>query len=71
MKYFKQFLYTTALMLCLPLLTHAQKFAYVSTDYILEQMGEYKEAQKTLDNLSIAWQKDIEAKYAAIDKMYK
>ena len=51
--------------------TFAQKFAYVDTDYILENIPEYQEAQKKLDNLSVTWQKQIEAKYAEIDRLYK
>jgi outer membrane protein len=51
--------------------TFAQKFAYVDTDYILSQIPEYKAAQTELDKISAQWQKEIEAKYAEIDKMYK
>jgi outer membrane protein len=49
----------------------AQKFAYVDTQYILENMPEYKSAQSQLDRISLQWQKEIEAKFAEIDKMYK
>lgn len=49
----------------------AQKFAYVDTEYILGQIPEYKSAQSELDKISVQWQKEIEAKYAEIDKMYK
>ena len=49
----------------------AQKFAYVDSDYILGQIPEYKAAQSELDKISVQWQKEIEAKYAEIDKMYK
>jgi outer membrane protein len=48
----------------------AQKFAYVDTQYILENLPEYKSAQQQLDRISIQWQKEIEAKFAEIDKMY-
>jgi outer membrane protein len=48
-----------------------QKYAYVNTEYILDNVPEYKTAQTELDNLSIQWQKEIEAKLAEIDKMYK
>lgn len=50
---------------------YAQKYAYVDTQYILNNIPEYKSAQSQLDNISITWQKEIEAKYAEIDKMYK
>lgn len=49
----------------------AQKIAYVNTDYILDNIPEYADAQAQLDELSIQWQKEIEAKFAEIDKMYK
>jgi outer membrane protein len=49
----------------------AQKFAYVDSEYILENMSEYRDAQDVLDKLSLDWQKEIELKFAAIDKMYK
>ncbi|HNQ11807.1 MAG TPA: OmpH family outer membrane protein [Bacteroidia bacterium] len=49
----------------------AQKFAYVDTDYILENIPEYKSAQQQLDQISVSWQKEIESKYAAIDKLYR
>jgi outer membrane protein len=49
----------------------AQKYAYIDTQYILDNISEYKAAQQQLDQLSIAWQKEIETKYAAIDKLYK
>lgn len=52
-------------------LANAQKFAFVDTDYILDNIPEYKAAQKQLDDLSVQWQKQIEAKYAEIDKLYK
>jgi len=49
----------------------AQKYAYVNTDYILDNVPEYADAQAQLDELSVQWQKEIETKFAEIDKMYK
>jgi outer membrane protein len=49
----------------------AQKFCYVDTDYILAQSPAYQAAQTELNNLSIQWQKEVEAKFAEIDLMYK
>ncbi len=60
--------------LCLIALTqglHAQRYAIVDTMYILEKMPDYKDAQKKLDQFSEQWQKEIEDKQAALDKMYK
>ena len=48
-----------------------QKFAYVDTDYILNKIPEFKQAQDKLDNFSADWQAEIESKYAAVEKMYR
>ena len=51
--------------------TWAQKFAYVDSEYILNNIPSYKAAQEQIDKISAEWQKEVEAKYAEIDKMYK
>ncbi|HXB90822.1 MAG TPA: OmpH family outer membrane protein [Puia sp.] len=48
-----------------------ERYAIVDTKYILEKMPEYKDAQKKLDQTSMQWQKEIDTKQAALDKMYK
>ena len=50
---------------------HAQKFAFVDSQYILDNLPEYTEAQAQLDEASAQWQKEIEAKFAEVDKMYQ
>lgn len=47
------------------------KMGYVDTDYILGNIPEYKAAEKELDKVSVDWQKEVEAKYSEIDKLYK
>lgn len=49
----------------------AQRFAYIDSEYILNNIPEYQEAQKELDAQSAVWQQQIEAKYAEIDRLYK
>lgn len=48
----------------------AQKYAYVDTEYILENIPEYEDAQNQLDELSAEYQAEIEDKYAEINKMF-
>ena len=50
---------------------YAQRFAYVDSQYILSKIPEYKTAQDELNQLSVQWQKEIEAKYSEIDQLYK
>jgi outer membrane protein len=41
----------------------AQKYAYIDSDYILENVPEYKEAKDKLNKLADRWTKDIEERY--------
>jgi len=49
----------------------SQKYAYVDSDYILDNIPEYQDAQNQLDELAAEYQKEIEDKFAEIDKLYK
>lgn len=51
--------------------TFAQKFAYVDSDYILKSIPEYQNAQNEIDELSKAWQAEIEAMFTQVEQMYK
>jgi len=66
----KKILFVCAL-LALSVAGRTQHIAIVDTKYILDKMPEYKEAQKQLDQTSMGWQKEIDDKQAALDKMYK
>ncbi len=47
---------------------YSQKFGYVNSDYILNNMPEYKEALQEIDILSKAWEKEISDMYIEIEK---
>jgi len=49
----------------------AQKFAYVDSQFILEHIPEYTEAQEQLENLSYQWQEEVESAYQNIDQLYR
>jgi outer membrane protein len=46
----------------------AQRFGYVDTDYILENLPQYSQAQKTLQNQTQQWNQDIQNRQAAVNK---
>ncbi|MBO5838508.1 MAG: OmpH family outer membrane protein [Bacteroidales bacterium] len=50
---------------------YAQKYACVDTEYILSNVPEYKQAQKELEEVSVQWQKEVEVKFQAVDRLYK
>ena len=49
----------------------AQKYAFVDTEYILNNIPTYKSAQAQLDKLSVDWEKEIGAMYAEVERLYK
>lgn len=58
-------------MIMLALHASAQRYAIIDTKYILDKMPEYKDADTKLQQVSEQWQKDIDTRQAALDKMYK
>ena len=64
-------LLTLTMMLAAVMTATAQRFAYVDTDYILENIPQYNDKQAQLDEIAVQWQGEIEALYAEIDRMYK
>ena len=49
----------------------AQKFAFIDSDYILENIPAFRAAQEQLDQLSRQYQKELESMYAEVEKMYQ
>ncbi len=67
----KKLILTFAVILSTFVVSIAQKYAFVDSDYILNNIPEYQDALDILDEFSIDWQKQIEEKFAAVDKLYK
>ena len=64
------------LFICITLLglssnTNAQRYCYVDTQYILDNIPEYATAQLEIDRLSVEWQNQIEAQFSKVDKKNK
>ncbi|MGE0770555.1 MAG: OmpH family outer membrane protein [Cyclobacteriaceae bacterium] len=49
---------------------NAQKFGYIDSNFILSKMPEYQKAQGEIDQLSAAWQKEIEAMQKEVETLY-
>ena len=49
----------------------AQKYAFVDTEYILDNIPAYKAAQDQLDQLSRQYQKELETMHAEVEQMYQ
>lgn len=59
------------LLLALPLMASAQKYACVNTEYILANIPDYTRAQTQLNKQAENLQKEVEAKFQEIDRLYK
>ncbi len=55
----------------IPLFVNAQKYCYVDTQYILDNMPDYSAAQSELNKTSEKWQREIELRYEVIENMNK
>ncbi len=49
----------------------AQKYSVIDSEYILDNLSDYKRAQDQLDNFSKNWQKEIDAKIQEVERLYK
>ncbi|MBN2805111.1 MAG: OmpH family outer membrane protein [Prolixibacteraceae bacterium] len=66
----KRILVALVLMFSMVMVSQAQKYAFVDTEYILENIPAYTAAQEQLDQLSVQYQKELEAIQAELEKMY-
>ncbi|HWV71611.1 MAG TPA: OmpH family outer membrane protein [Pseudosphingobacterium sp.] len=67
----KKIILTLAIILVTGVSAFAQRFAYVDSEYILKHIPEYVSAQKQLEDMSVKWQKEVDARYGSIERMYK
>jgi len=67
----KKIFLSTVFLLFITGVSFSQKYAYIDSEYIMDNIPEYKDAQLEIDALSKQWQKDIEQKFKEIDNLYK
>lgn len=66
----KKLLFTLAIIVMGSMSAFAQRFAYVDTEYILNKISSYKEAQNKLDGMVVVWNEEIEQKYNEVKQLY-
>jgi outer membrane protein len=67
----KKIIVLTVLMLAATFSGTAQKFAFVDSEYIRNNIPAFTAAQQQLDKLSEGWEKEVANGYAAVEQMYK
>jgi outer membrane protein len=52
-------------------ITSAQKYGFIDSGYVLENIPSYRAAQEQLNQLSVQYQKELETMHAEIEQMYQ
>ena len=67
----KKSLIIAMVIIATALTADAQRFAYVNTDYILQNIPEYKAAQDQIDKITTEWRAEVDKKQKEIDDLYR
>ena len=67
----KTFLIAAISLMLTAFSANAQRYAIIDTKYVLDKIPEYKDANKRLEEMADAWQKEIDLLQADLDKMYR
>ncbi len=67
----KKIIIMTVIVLAASLSSIAQKFAFVDSEYIRNNIPAFTAAQQQLDKLSEGWEKEVADGYAEVEQMYK
>jgi outer membrane protein len=59
------------LLVLTSVITNAQKYAFVDSEYIRKNIPAFNTAQEQLDKLSKQWEKEVADGYAVVEQMYK
>jgi outer membrane protein len=62
---------TIAVILTVAGISTAQKYAFIDSEYILENIPAFTAAQEQLNQLSSQYQKELESMHAEIEQMYQ
>lgn len=67
----KKMLLIAAIIMGAVFSAEAQRFAYVNTDYILDNIPDYKKAQEQIDKVTQEWRAEVDKKQKEVDDLYR
>ena len=67
----KKILMTISALIFFSVVTFAQKYGFIDSGYILENIPAFRAAQEQLNQLSAQYQKELESMHAEIEQMYQ
>lgn len=67
----KKVLFTLGFIFLTSVMTFAQKYGFVDSDYVSNNIPAFTAAQDQLDKLSEQWEQEVANGYAVVEEMYK
>lgn len=67
----KKFILTITALIAFIGITSAQKYGFIDSGYVLDNIPAYRAAQEQLNQLSVQYQKELESMHAEIEQMYQ
>jgi outer membrane protein len=67
----KRIILIVAVLMAASITTFAQKYGFIDSGYILENIPSYRAAQEQLNQLSAQYQKELESMHSEIEQMYQ
>ncbi len=67
----KRIILTLAVLFSIVMVSNAQKYGFIDSEYIMENIPAFTAAQEQLDQLSSQYQKELESMHAEIEQMYQ
>ncbi len=61
----------SALIIFSALTVMGQRFAYIDSDYIMDNIPEYKAAEMEIERISIEWQNELEEMFGEIESLFR
>jgi outer membrane protein len=67
----KKIILTLAVVFSIAIAANAQKYGFIDSEYIMENIPAFNAAQEQLNQLSSQYQKELESMHAEIEQMYQ
>jgi outer membrane protein len=67
----KKIILSIVVLFSLAAVSNAQKYAFIDSEYIMENIPSYTAAQEQLNQLSSQYQKELESMHAEVEQMYQ
>jgi outer membrane protein len=67
----KKLIFTITALVAFIGITSAQKYGFIDSGYVLENIPAYRAAQEQLNQLSVQYQKELESMHAEVEQMYQ